>query len=362
MEVHGLETDVLRDVCGTLGRVSEVGRAFGVFKLARGEVDLDVSLPRRDSNAGPGHRGIEVRGDPHMGTTEAARRRDLTVNAVFVDPLTGDVVDPFGGLADLHARRLRAVDAHTFLDDPLRALRVVQFAGRLGFSVDPSLVDLCRRAPLDELPSERVEAEWRKLLVKASTPSRGFEVARQAGVLARVFPDVVDRRPDAALDCLAALGLAPRGRLYAASLAAWLHDHPAEVLEAVLDQLRLHTLDGYDVRRTVHELVAHLDDPSGTDAELRWLSTRVEVELVLHLREAVRGVSTHDARERARLLGVHRRPPTPWLKGRDLLGLGLAAGPHVGEVLRLLYAEQLDGALQTRDAALARARQLVSSG
>ena len=131
-----------------MGPVNAVGKSFGVFKLNDRSVgEVDVSIPRRDSNAGPGHRGISVEGNPDMTVTEAARRRDLTVNAILYDLQADALVDPFNGQRDLDLRTLRAVDADTFLDDPLRALRVVQFAARLEFEVAPSLLALCERSP-----------------------------------------------------------------------------------------------------------------------------------------------------------------------------------------------------------------------
>src|SRR4029079_90202 len=116
---------------------------------------VDVSIPRRDSKVGPGHRGIAVQGDAFLSVAEASRRRDLTINAPLFDPREGAVVDPWGGRADLEARRLRAVDAATFGEDPLRALRAVQFAARFELSVDPDTAALCAGMPLHALPAER---------------------------------------------------------------------------------------------------------------------------------------------------------------------------------------------------------------
>ena len=117
-----------------------VGQAFRVYKLSGVEgVEgaVDVALPRRDSKVGPGHRGIAVEGDPSLSVEEAARRRDFTMNAMLFDPATGEILDPWGGRRDLEARLLRAVDARTFGEDPLRALRAVQFAARYELEVEP---------------------------------------------------------------------------------------------------------------------------------------------------------------------------------------------------------------------------------
>src|SRR5262249_28813026 len=166
VEVFGLGSETLEAILARSGRVDTVGQAFRVYKLSglpgvAGAVD--VSLPRRDSKAGPGHRGIAVVGGPAMSVAEAARRRAFTLNALLFDPATRGVVDPHGGLTALRARRLRAVDPATFGDDPLRALRAVQLAARFELEVDPATARLCASMPVRELPAERVFGEIEKL-------------------------------------------------------------------------------------------------------------------------------------------------------------------------------------------------------
>src|SRR5437773_534376 len=132
LEVFGIPGDRLRALLETFGRVEAVGESFQVYKLG----DVDVSLPRRDSKAGRGHKGFLVVGDPHMSIEEAARRRDFTVNAISWDPISGEYLDPFDGRGDLHRRILRVVDPQTFPDDSLRVLRAMQFAARLDCTLD----------------------------------------------------------------------------------------------------------------------------------------------------------------------------------------------------------------------------------
>src|SRR5207244_2792421 len=102
---------------------------------------------------------------------EAARRRDFTINAILYDPLTDEIIDPFGGAADLKRRVLRVVDPLTFIDDSLRVLRAMQFAARFRLSIDPATVALCRGIHLNDLPSERIWAEFEKLLLMSKHPS-----------------------------------------------------------------------------------------------------------------------------------------------------------------------------------------------
>src|SRR3954469_2455984 len=145
LEVFGLASKRVRTLLEALGQVEAVGESFQVYKTG----DIDVSLPRRESKSGRGHRGFEVTGDPDMTFEEAARRRDFRVNAIGWDPLTGEYLDPYDGQGDLQRRILRAVDPATFAEDSLRALRAVQFAARFGFAVDTGTQELCRSIALD---------------------------------------------------------------------------------------------------------------------------------------------------------------------------------------------------------------------
>jgi tRNA nucleotidyltransferase (CCA-adding enzyme) len=142
-----------------------------------------------------------------------------------------------------------------------------------------------------------------------------------------------------------------------------------------LDRLNLRTIDGYDVRKQVLGLVAqHLKpgmwfkarDEVG-DGAFRRLAQKVDLELLARLAKAdclgrAPGSFNCDAMdwflERARSLGVEHRPPAAILLGRHLLELGMKPGPRVGEILKAVYEQQLDGAIQTLDEALAAARKL----
>ena len=187
IEVFGLEVERLEALLAGFGKVYAVGRAFGVFRV--GGIDVDFSLPRRDSKRGPGHRGFDVTPDPSLEFAEAARRRDLTVNSIGIDPLTDEVLDPHGGRGDMERRVLRATDPARFPEDPLRGLRVAQLAARLEMTPDAELVALCRTLDPSELSGERVFDEMRKLLLRAAKPSVGFRVLEDTGQL-RFFPEL----------------------------------------------------------------------------------------------------------------------------------------------------------------------------
>jgi len=360
VEVHGLEADQLEGVLAELGTVNLVGKAFSVWRTSHGGADVDVSLPRRDSRARPGHRGIVAVGDPHLGLVEAARRRDLTINAIAIDPLTGEVVDPFGGQRDLEAGVLRAVDRDTFGEDPLRALRVPQFAARFGFRVDPALRALCAAMPVHELPAERIHGELAKLLLLAPAPSWGVRVGVEAQLWRRVHPSLalggwgpVYEALDRAVPLRDGMLPRQRGRAEALMLCALLHRVPADALLPVLDRLDVHRVARFPTRVAVLGALERgrpLRPPFG-DGELRLLSRAAQdvggLRLWLALLCAL-GHPAQDALARADQLGVGSRAPEPLVRGRDLQALGVAPGPAMGALLESLYERQLREGIERR--------------
>jgi tRNA nucleotidyltransferase (CCA-adding enzyme) len=187
IEVFGLELLPLERVLAQFGEVIAIGRAFGVLQVKG--LGIDFSLPRRDSKVATGHKGFEIAFDPGLDFATAARRRDLTINSIGLDPLTEEILDPHGGRDDLARHRLRATDPTHFSEDPLRGLRVAQFAARFEMSPDDELLRLCRALDLSELSPERIFGEWRKLLLKGVRPSLGLELLRGTALL-RFTPEL----------------------------------------------------------------------------------------------------------------------------------------------------------------------------
>jgi len=149
IEIHGVEPiQVLDMLTWKFKNVSEVGKSFGVFKIRDDNgTEYDISLPRKDSKTSSGHTGFDVSINPFMGIREALRRRDFTINAMayHTDGEALTLHDPFGGHADLQDKILRVVDPETFVEDPLRVLRGVQFASRFGLTIEPETFELMRR-------------------------------------------------------------------------------------------------------------------------------------------------------------------------------------------------------------------------
>ena len=188
IEVHGIPAEALEQLLSELGACMKIGKSFGIYGL-KGHA-LDIALPRTERRTGVGHRDFAVTSDPFLGTYEAAKRRDFTMNALMQNVLTGEIIDHFGGRQDLQDGVLRHVDDVTFTEDPLRVLRAAQFAARFQFSVAAETVELCRRIDLSALSRERVMLEMEKALLRAEKPSLFFGELRTMGQLGHWFPEV----------------------------------------------------------------------------------------------------------------------------------------------------------------------------
>lgn len=193
VEIYGVKPDDLEKLLQAFGKVDSIGKAFGILKITDGDMDIDVSIPRRDSKVHEGHKGFEVDTDPNMSIREAGRRRDFTFNALSKDPLTGEIFDPYGGVEDLRTRTLRVTDPELFKDDPLRVMRGAQFIGRFGLKAEPESMAIFREMvpTLKELPKERMCEEWNKLLLKSERPSLALQSLFDMGVIDLLYPELM---------------------------------------------------------------------------------------------------------------------------------------------------------------------------
>lgn len=171
LEVLGLDLETLESILAEFGRVHRVGRNFEVLKVSG--IDIDFSVAERAD----------------FDFAQAAKRRDLTINSMALDPLTDELLDPYSGQTDLEQGILRATDPSRFGDDPLRALRVARLAAELEMQPEQALVRLCEEQDLAMVPPERIFAELSKLLLDAPCPSRGLKCLEETRVL-RFLPEL----------------------------------------------------------------------------------------------------------------------------------------------------------------------------
>lgn len=211
----------------------------------------EYALARREIKRGEGYRGFEVYVGPDVTLEEDLRRRDLTINAMAQDQ-AGNILDPYGGRADLEAGLLRHV-SDAFVEDPVRVLRIARFAAKLGeqgFHVAHETQRLMRQmvetGGMRHLAAERL---WREMMraMQTAQPWRFFEVLHSCAALKDLIPPLAgamgapkahnvfdDSPPVAALKRMATVSVDPGGRLAAALLPCIGSRSDAEKLAALI--------------------------------------------------------------------------------------------------------------------------------
>ncbi|MGE3166110.1 MAG: CCA tRNA nucleotidyltransferase [Planctomycetota bacterium] len=375
-------------VAALFDRTVMVGAHFGVAKVVLGEETIEVVTFRADLEYQDGRHPVGVR---YSSEEEDALRRDFTVNGLFYDLDAGCVVDYVGGLADLEARRLRAIGdpRSRFREDRLRLLRAVRFAVVLGFEIE----DRTWAAVLDEAPgiqqvsAERIRDELEKILVH---PRRelGYFMLSDSGLMAQILPEIEALRdvpqppeyhPEGDVHRHTGMVLGElRAPTFPLALGALLHDigkastfsitdrirfnrHEtvgAAMAEVICDRLRLSRREKEEVCFLVQRHMVLPGIPAMRVARQQRLFDEPAFEALLRLGHADcmgshRNVS---AVETARSLYEDYRaagpPAEPLVRGRDLIELGVAPGPLLGKLLREAFDAQRDGDLSSREEAL----------
>ncbi len=410
--VTGVPAADLEKILAKHGRVHVVGQHFGVIKFElpghAGEL-VDIALPRREKSTGAGHRDFEVQSDPDIPLEDDLRRRDFTINAMARDLATGEIVDPFGGRADVEKRLLRMVFPQAFEEDPLRVLRGVQFSARLKLKIDPDTL-ASMKANADAITTvsmERVAQELSKLL-RAERPSAGFYLMREVGILKHVMPElealtgvtqpgkggvgdafdhtmrVIDAaRVDNALEHAGDMDL---------MLAALFHDlgkattrkeeaggritfHGHQFVSKKLARRRLEQLKLSQIGANIDDVLTlvenHMFDtgPEFTDKALRRFARKIGTELVfkqidLRIADNRGGAHPNNIKKHLNLRRrirdeLDRKAPFGLkdlaINGSDLIAHGYEPGPKIGQKLNELLELVLDEpALNTREELLKR--------
>jgi poly(A) polymerase len=368
-------------------RTVPVGAQFGVILVVEGGEPFAVATFRSDDAYVDGRRPSAV----HFGSAhEDAFRRDFTINALFLDPLTDRVVDFVGGEVDLRAGIIRAIgDAGSRIaEDRLRMLRAVRFAARLGFAIEPATRAAIEAAAptITDIAAERIGDEIVKILTEGGARV-GFELLRETGLLVHVLPEVAhmqgvaqspDHHPegDVFVHTLLLLSQLPAGASETLALGALLHDvakpvcagekdgritfygHPnvgADMAFAICQRLRRSRAAWERVAYLVKNHLRLVQAPDMRLATLKKMLREDGFEELLVLARMDAMASSRDLTyvefcQRALAEMSHEvvRPPR-LLGGDDLAALGYAPGPVFKEILGALEEAQLEGQVQSRD-------------
>jgi len=389
------------EVLGLYPKALTVGVSFGVVVVIDGPLQVEVATFRADLGYSDARRPDAV---SYTDARHDAARRDFTINGMFVDPATGEVLDYVGGRADLAARVIRAIGdpRARFGEDHLRMLRAVRFAAELGFEIEPATAgairDLAPRAA--QVSGERVAAELERILT--SPPDgrrRGLELADRLGLVSVLLPEVhamhgvlqgLPHHPEGdvfthTLLCVGHL----REPTFELALGALLHDAGKPVTAGVREGRRTfygHERIGEDLARRVcsrlalstarsrrvvwlvrsHMKLVSFDEMR--EARLKRLFAEDGFEELAELwrADALASGGTAEAYEdlmgRYRALGREQVRPRPLVTGEDLIAMGLQPGPAFRDILEQVYDAQLEGRAAAKEEALALARRIAASG
>ncbi len=389
-------------------RVIPTGIEHGTVTVLVNKVGYEVTTFRAEADYRDGRRPGAVAFLDDV--TADLARRDFTVNAIAYDPLTDRIVDPFGGIDDIRAELLRAVGkpSERFAEDGLRVLRAARFAATLHFAIEPA-TEAAIEPSLDsyrKVSAERIRDEWFKAM-KATAPSRAFEVMRAHGMLAITAPELME-----AVGCeqnrhhvydvwghtMACMDACPKSPVL--RVAGLLHDvgkprsrelsdktgdytfynHEligARMARPMLERLRFSNSERDHIVGLVrHHLICYSDEWSDA-AVRRWLR-RVTPELAEDLYSLGRADAVgkgQDPESDIASLGRLQQRVEKLLEqgtavsvrdlainGGDLIStVGLQPGPIMGEILRELLEEITDSPERnTRETLLARSRELAA--
>ena len=365
IEVFRLRPQVLKDILSIFGKVDEVGASFSVLKLTVENKVFDFSLPRNEKKIGTGHRGFEIEASPFMSYKDAAKRRDITINALMENVLTGDILDFYSGIEDLKNKTIRHVSRETFVEDSLRVLRVCQFAARFEFTLAEETLELCQTIDLSDLPAERIKEELFKLLLKGTKPSIGVKLMHETGVVKQLFPEFTDVQTTELInravrlrdDCFS---FDSEEEKLIFTLAVFLVPVGLENAEKILDRLKIYTQNGTNIRQQMLLQLEHFNKPLYMYNAEKSVYNRL-AQTGLNLSVAERIVAIDQPWVAAQFFNKCQEYDMPMdgskiqpiLKGQHLVDLGYTPGVEMGKLLKQAFELQVDNKISSLEEALA---------
>ena len=371
-----------------------VGAHFGVVLVRSGSCEVEVATLRSDLAYRDGRHPESVcfETDPRRD----ALRRDFTVNALFEDPFSGEVLDFVGGRADIEAGLIRAIGdpAARFAEDHLRLLRAVRFAAAFGYTIEPATLEAIRqaRARVLDVAAERVRDELNRILTEGAA-RRGFEWLDETGLLTHILPEVAAMKgvmqppefhPEGDVWTHTLLML---GMLHQPSVElAWgvlLHDVGKPPTFRIAERIRFdgHVEAGVEIgRRILHRWklptasVRHIEALIANHLRFRDIKRmkestlkrflrlhRFEEHLELHRLDCLASHGQLDSYEFAKRKLAELPPevirPPRLLTGDDLIRSGYKPGPLFKKILEAVEDAQLEGRIRTPEQALAFVRE-----
>ncbi len=357
----GATPEQVRDLFGHQ-RTIPIGVAFGVVTVlgSKDVQPIEVATFRTEGDYTDGRRPDRV----EFATAEIdASRRDFTINGLFFDPLTGEVMDYVGGRADLEAGVVRAIGnaADRIGEDKLRMLRAVRFAARFDFVIDRATMNAVRdrNADIAQVSGERIGAELRAMLCDPNR-AQAMELLRQTGLETHVFSEITSVVGDDWNDLLAVAARLNRPTLPLVLAALLRGDSDLRVAGGIGGRWKLPNRDVARADWLLEKLPVVLAACGVGWPRLQRVLSHDGAPELLALATAIAGgedPSVTLCREKLSL-PAEQLNPTPLVTGDDLIRHGLAPGPKFGSWLETIRDAQLEGRLQSREEALDMADRL----
>ena len=347
-------------------RVLMVGARFGVAVVLKGDQQVEVATFRSDVSYSDGRRPDSVR---FSSPAEDALRRDFTINGMFYDPLSDEVIDYVGGRDDLAAGIVRTigVPAERFAEDYLRMLRGPRFAIRLGFDLDGATArEIARKsANITSISGERIFDELSKML-SGPAPAMALEMLDELGLASEILPELFDVEAPGLWE--RAVGRVQQGGKYRQKYLA-LTCLLAELGVGAIRKIVRRWGGSNELREAVSWVSTHLDKFSDASemslADFKRLIANDNFGLLRRLwqihERMLTGKITAGRSISRRINGIDPASidPPALVTGEDLKALGLAESPALGRILKILRDGQLNETLLTRSSAMKEAKRLA---
>jgi tRNA nucleotidyltransferase/poly(A) polymerase len=344
-------------------KMHSVGESFGVMLVREAGHVIQVATFRTDGVYSDGRRPDEI---TFSDARHDAQRRDFTINGLFENPLTDEIIDHVGGRDDLASRVIRAIgDADARLrEDRLRMLRAVRFAARFAFAIEESTADAIRRSSgeLRGVSRERIGQEVRRMFTNVNRAVAAWEM-QYLGLDTAVLDE------PSMMTAPTRVGHLPEVATYPTALAAWLIDRHAqresEWIEAAgrwATALMLSNEERFGLMRALEISSTFLSDWTslGVAAQKR-LASSPHFNDALALVQATDRQMFVDRRRHVYDLAQTGLNPDPLLDGEDLIRMGLKPGPLFSRVLTAVYDAQLEGSVTDHEQAVAMARMVAQA-
>lgn len=364
-----------------------VGKQFGVVRVLIDGVETEVATFRSDSKESDGRRPDSVE---FSSMEEDAKRRDLTINGMFFDPISGELLDFVGGQEDIKNKVIRFIgDPNERIDeDRLRILRVVRFATRLGFTIDRNTLRAIKLNAhrIHDVSTERIKDEFDKIL-KQEKPSEAILLLKETGLLAETIPELLPmwdtlqslkwhREGNVGIHTMMVLDEARKQTddlrvLWAALLhdvgkprttdkdlhAIGHEDVGAKMADEILERLRFATKD----RELIVEMIrGHMRIKQAHKmkaVKLRRLAATPSMDLhkMLSVADTLGAISDQSDEEKLvwknALDSVSGELPEAFMNGDTLKALGFKPGPEFKTILTAVLDAQIDGKVTTPEEA-----------